>query len=234
MKLQRLLYCLVFSLMLQSVTYGLSPTDTIRLNPIPKKTTPYPQQPIIIKTNPTAILWGPIFFTAEYRLMVEMPSSKNQSIQFGISYLGKSPIWAIVEKQAGTGWQPHFVINGIRIQFANKFYLTRKKYGSPFGFYIAPHVSYSNAHISLSKSRAYRKVYIDATQFSANLLVGLQVGRGKKFTADVFAGLGYKKNTWIYHSTSYKSTPYDTEDFGVLFNFPIKLTLGLNLGWALY
>ncbi len=211
------------------------PTDTIRLKvSAQKKISSYPRQPIIIKTNPSAILWGPILFSAEYRVMVEMPSSRTQAMQFGISYLGKSPLWAIMEKQTKTGWQPHFVVNGFRIQIANKFYLIQRRRGSPFGFYIAPQVSYSNAHIALSKYRAYKKTYIDATQWSANILVGVQVGRNKRFTADVFAGLGYKKNIWTYHATSYRVGPYDTQDFGTLFNSPLKLTLGLNLGLALY
>ena len=235
MKLHKIIYCLLFSLLFNSANASsLSPADTIRLNPVPKKTARYPQQPIIIKTNPLAILWGPIILTSEYRIMVEMPSSKNQSMQFGISYLGKSPIWSIVEKQTKTGYHPlHFVMNGLSIQIANKFYFVRKKYGSPFGFYIAPMVVYSNAHISLSKARAYRNTYIDATQFSANIIVGLQVGRRKRFTADVFGGLGYKKNTWIYHATTYRTGPYDTKDFGKFFNSPVKVTLGVNFGWAI-
>jgi hypothetical protein len=141
-----------------------------------------------------------------------------------------------VEKQAnfGGGWQPHFVVSGLRIQIANKFYFVQKRYGSPFGFYIAPMVSYANAHISPSRVWAYKKAYIDAIQFTANILAGVQVGRGKKFTADFFTGLGYKKNSWQYHLSSYHTAPFDTSDFGDFFNSSIKLTLGLNFGWALY
>jgi hypothetical protein len=235
MNLQKILYSFFFSLLLQSISaHILTPIDTIRLSQVEKKITPYPRQPIIIKTNPTAILWGPILCTAEYRIMVEVPSSKNQSMQIGISYLGKSPVWAIMENQKKTGVRQDFIVSGLRVQVANKFYLVKKKYGSPFGFYIAPQVSYSNAHIAIGKSRAYRKAYYDITQFTANVLAGFQVGRGKRFTADVFAGIGYKKNTWIYHINSFHSKPYDTKDFGAFYNSHIKLTLGINFGWTIF
>ena len=201
-----------------------------------KKTISYPQQPIIIKTNPAAILWGPIVLTSEYRVMIEMPSSKNQAMQFGISYLGKSPIWSAFEKQVNLTsiHKIHFVVTGLRVQVANKFYLVRKKYGSPFGFYVSPLVSYSNARISISRATAYRNSYYDVTQFSASIIAGVQVGRNKKFTADLFGGIGYKKNTWYHHLNSHRVIPFDTEDFGDFYNSPVKLTLGINFGWALY
>lgn len=237
MKLQKIIGCFLFSLLLYSANaHTLSPADTIRLKPVVKKTTPYPHQPVLIKTNPFSVLWGPVPLTAEYRLMIEMPSSKNQSLQFGISYLGKSPIWALVEKKSKTGFHPlDFVITGLSIQVANKFYFERKKNGSPFGYYIAPEFCYSNAHISLSKFRAYRKTYIDATQLSANIIIGHQVGRGakKRFTTDVYAGLGYKKNIWIYHANTFTTGPYNTSDFGKFFNSDVKVSFGINLGWAI-
>lgn len=122
----------------------------------------------------------------------------------------------------------------MRLQIANKFYLIQKKYASPFGFFVAPHVSYSNAHISIGQSRASQNAYYDITHFNINLLAGVQVGRGKKITAEVFGGIGYKKNTWVYHDSSYTIAPIDISDLGDYYNSNLKLTLGFTLGYALY
>ena len=207
-------------------------TDTIRLKKIEKPKKIYPQQPILIKTNPFAILWGPIPFTSEYKLIVEIPSSRKQSIQVGISYFRKSPLIALLESQTNSQYDPKLVISGLRLQIANKFYFIQKKHASPFGFFIAPHLSYSNAHISIGKSRAYRQSYYEITHFNINLLFGLQIGRGKKITSELFAGLGYKKNTWMYHSSTYKIAPIDITDLGNYYNSNFKFTLGFTIGYA--
>lgn len=209
-------------------------TDTIRLKEIVKPKKVYPRQPTLIKTNPFAVLWGPIPFTSEYKLVIEIPTTKKQSIQVGISYFRKSPILGIYELQNNNQYDPKLIITGFRLQVANKFYLIRKKYASPFGFFVAPHVSYSNAHISIGKQRALRSAYYDITHFNINLLAGVQVGRGKKMTAEVFGGIGYKKNTWNYHSPPNKISPIDMEELGKYYNSNIKLTLGFTLGRALY
>jgi hypothetical protein len=238
MNLQKITTCFLFSFLLHSANaFTLFPADTIRMKPFVRKMTPYPQQPIILKINTLSVLWGPVPLTAEYRLTLEMPSSKNQAMQLGLSFLGKSPIWAMVEKQTKTGFHPlDFVVTGVSVQIANKFYLVPKKFGSPFGYYIAPQVSYSNAHISLSKSRAYRQTYIDATQFSVGFIIGRQLARGKakRFTTDAYVGAGYKNNTWIYHANTFTKGPYDTSDFPKYFHSHVKLTAGINLGWAIH
>ena len=236
MRLQKIIYFFLFSLMLQSMNANtLAPDDTIRLNPVQKSKPAYPRQPTIVKNNPNSIIWGPVVLTAQYMIVVEVPTSKNQSMQVGISYLGKSPIWSVIEQKTKGAYHPlHFVISGYSLQIANKFYLVRKKYGAPFGFYVAPEVCYSNAHISMSVQRYYRKNYVDATQFSASLIAGLQVGRKKRFTTDVFAGVGYKKNIWFYHVNSFQNAPFPTKDFGKFFNSDVKITLGITFGWTIY
>src|ERR1035437_7424203 len=45
----------------------------------------------IYKTNFMPILWGPVPYSAEYRLLYETAVSHTQSFQIGVSYLGKSP-----------------------------------------------------------------------------------------------------------------------------------------------
>lgn len=227
-------YILCFWILNGIAAYAFVEGDTIRKKtlPVPKKE--YYPQPVLLKTNPLAIFWGPIPFTAEYRLVTEFTTGRKQCSQIGISYLNTSPAWKIVEKAAKIPDKYHLIIKGWRIQVAHKFYLVNRKKYAPFGFYISPNISYSNAHISVGLQRYYRQNYFDFRHFNADLLAGFQIGKNSRITLDVFAGIGYKKNTVLYHATSYLIIPYDTEDFGGFYNSNVKLTLGVNFGWAIY
>ena len=207
--------------------------DTIRM-PVPAPKKAYPLQPVLLKSNPLAILWGPIPFTAEYRIVAEITTGLKQSSQVGISVFSTSPIWKTIEKAAKIPSYYRLKVSGWRIQVAHKFYLLRHKRYAPFGFYISPNVSYSNAHISIGLHRYYRQNYFDFRHFNANILAGVQIGRNRRFTMDIFSGIGYKKNTVLFHATSNVILPYDTEDFGAFYNSNIKLVFGINFGYAAY
>jgi len=187
----------------------------------------------IIKTNPLALLWGPIPFTAEYRVMIELTSSKNQSNQVAISYLGKSPVLKLFEDSISE--LELLIIRGFRFQASHKFYLNNlgsllglpySEY-APHGLYISPHLSYSSAIFS-TKFFNSRDVFIKATHFNVNFLFGYQLIR-EFWALDFFAGLGYKKNTWIEHDQN-NNINFDTSDFGKFYNSPVKLNLGFNVG----
>lgn len=187
----------------------------------------------VIKTNPLAILWGSIPLTAEYRVMIELTSSKNQSDQIGISYLGKSPVLELFEDSIEN--LDLLIVRGIRFQGAHKFYINRpggplglsySEY-APHGFYISPHLSYSSVKFS-TKAANSRDVFIKVTHFNANLLFGYQLIPGF-WAFDIFAGLGYKKNNWIEHDQQ-NSINKNTSDFGKYYNSPVKLNLGFNVG----
>ena len=185
---------------------------------------PYNPQTVntIIKTNPFSVLWGPIPFTAEYRAIMELTSSKNQSDQFGISYLGKSPVIKLFEDSIDD--LKLLIIRGLRFQASHKFYIMDY---APHGFYLSPHLSYSSAKFS-TKFANSRDIYIRATHFNVNLLAGYQF-LPDFWALDIFAGLGYKKNTWIEHDQQ-NTINIDTGDFGELYNSSVKLTLGFNVG----
>ena len=205
--------------------------DTIRLKPVPVPKKEYRPQPLLIKSNPLPILWGPIPFSAEYRFVVEITSGRTQSDQVGISYLGTSSIWKIIEKAAKVPSKYQLEVEGWRLQVAHRFYLISRRQYAPFGFYVSPLVSYSTATIGV---RYYKQNYLDFAHFNANLLVGVQMGRNSNFTMDMFAGLGYKKNTVLIHVNSHRIIPYDTSDLGEFYNSHLKLILGFNFGWAIY
>lgn len=235
MKLKQRKYCILFSLILNCiVAKAFADGDTIRLKPVPVRQKEYQPQPLLFKTNPLAILWGPIPFTAEYRLVAEITTGRKQSTQVGISYLDKSPVWKTIEKAAQIPSYYQFKIKGFRIQVAHKFYLISSRRYAPFGFYVSPNVSYSNAHISIGLQRYYKQNYFDFRHFNADLLVGVQMGRNSRLTMDIFGGIGYKKNTVLYHASTYHIIPYNTKDFGEFYNSSVKLTFGINFGWAIY
>ena len=49
----------------------------------------YPQKiHAIVKFNPIPILWGPLLYTGEYRLLSEFTTSKRQSTQIGVGHHG--------------------------------------------------------------------------------------------------------------------------------------------------
>jgi hypothetical protein len=236
MNLKTTTYCLAFISMLLCIdTYAYTPMDTVRLKPIepPKKKLPA-IQPIVIKTSPTAFLWGGIFpFTAEYRLMLEMTSSKKQSEQISISILGKSVLLKMIENAANQPSNDVFKVSGWRIQYAHKFYLINRRHAAPFGFYVAPLVSYTNARIALGLNRYYHQSYYDFRHFNANLIFGLQVGKTNRVTLDIYGGAGYKTNKVFYHFNSYNVVPLDTKDFGSLYNNHFNAVFGINIGYSL-
>lgn len=213
---------------------ALADGDTIRLNNGAKEKAQYYPQPLILKTNPLAVLWGPIPFTSEYRLVAEICNGRTKSIQAGISYLDKSPLLGIAEKLTTTTTNYLIKVNGWRLQFAYRFYLVNKRKYAPFGFYIAPNISFSDAHVSIGLSHYYRNQYYDFRHFNSTLQIGVQIGRYSNITMDIFAGLGYKKNVVLYHANDAHILTIDTKEFGDLYNMPLKLVFGLNFGYTLY
>ena len=236
MKLKQIKYHVLFLFMLNAIfVYSNLVTDTIRLKLKPlKKEKEFHKQPLLLKTNPLAILWGPIPFTAEYRLISEITTGQRHSEQIGISFLNTSPLWKIIEKTTPISSKYKLKTKGWRIQYAHRFYLIKRKKYAPFGFYVSPTISYSNAQISIGLLNYYRKSYYNFSNLNINLLLGYQFGKNSRFTVDIFSGIGYKKNTVFYHVNSYKITPFDTKDFGEFYNSDLKLSIGINFGWAFY
>lgn len=191
--------------------------------------------PLVIKTSPTAFLWGAIFppFTSEYRLMLEISSGKRQSEQLGVSYLGPNIFLGIVERAANIPRDYHYKVEGWRVQYAHKIYLVGRRHYAPFGFYVAPMVSYANARVSIGLKRYYQGAYFDFRHFNINGIIGVQAGKVNRVTFDIYAGLGYKTNKVYYRHNSFKILPYDTKEFGTLYESHLNGVFGINIGYAL-
>jgi hypothetical protein len=201
--------------------------DTLKVHPILKRKEYY--QPVVLKTSPTALLWGGIFpFTSEFRFMAEITSTRTQSEQVGISYL--CPNFFLATTAAYSSIQ--LKASGWRLQYAHKFYLIRKRKFAPYGFYVAPLVSYSTAAIYLGRINYYKRVYLDFRHFNLNIIAGVQIGKFHRVTMDSYVGLGYRKNRVYIHYPSNQLVPYNTADFGELYNLPLNGVLGINLGYS--
>jgi hypothetical protein len=195
----------------------------------------------IFKTNFFPILWGAVPLTAEFRLVAEVAVARNQSSQIGISYLGKSPVFKAFEHLVmGNNSGPDILVQGYRLQLSHKFYLSEilnqsgllsNSYNlAPFGFYLSPHASYATARISTRHLNNYNNFY-RGTHINLNMLGGIQLQLFDEFIVDIYGGLGYKKNTWE-DVQSGNSSAIDTQEFGYLYNMPLKINFGFNAGLA--
>ena len=187
----------------------------------------------ILKTNLLPILWGPVFFTSEYRLVGEAPTAPWQSVMLGVSYLGKSPfantLLAGANGQKGMQLARNTSISGFRVQGMYRFYLTHY-WKSPQGVYIGPHASYAYAKATMQGNRTQ---YVKLVYSNINLLAGLQCVLFRCIAMDGFAGLGYRSNYEELHG--YRGS-FTTTAIPGLFDGSkpghLKLTLGMNLGIA--
>lgn len=190
----------------------------------------YPQKiHAVIKFNPIPILWGPLLYTGEYRLLSEFTTSKRQSTQLGVGYLGKSLIYKLFEDSFGIFGSQKTIVRGFRVQASHRFFPSRKKY-SPQGFYISPHVSYAYAKLTTPYFMA-NNLYIGESNFNVNMLVGVQFFIARTVSVDFFGGFGYKKlKFWEQRQNQARVyfDPFDGEQS--LYNSNFKFNLGLNFG----
>ncbi len=190
----------------------------------------YPQKiHAVIKFNPIPILWGPLLYTGEYRLLSEFTTSKRQSTQLGVGYLGKSLIYKLFEDSFGIFGSQKTIVRGFRVQASHRFFPSRKKY-SPQGFYISPHVSYAYAKLTTPYFMA-NNLYIGESNFNVNMLVGIQFFIARTVSVDFFGGFGYKKlKFWEQRQNQPRKyfDPFDGEQS--LYNSNFKFNLGLNFG----
>jgi len=227
MKFSILIFLLLLLMLGKTYVLAASDADTLKLI-APERKGYY--QPLVIKTSPTALLWGGIFpYTTEFRLMLEVTSSRTQSEQVSISYLGPNFLLATVAAVSNI----KFKASGWRLQYAHKFYLIRKKKFAPYGFYVAPLVSYANARIFLGRQSYYKREYLDFRHFNINAIIGIQIGKFHRVTMDSYVGLGYRKNRVYAHYANNTVVPRNTADFGELYNLPLNAVFGINLGYSL-
>ena len=183
------------------------------------------QAGIILKTNPFTLITGPIVYTSEYRLTIESVTFKKQSLQVGVSYLGKGPLLRTLENDT-SAHQDKLKVNGFRFQFSYKFYFSKK---TLLGFYLSPTLSYSTVKFKNALQPQVGTFY-HVIYENFGLLAGYQFLINKKLALDFFFGYGNKYNYW-YEVRDFKYTDSD-ETNRYFIREPIKIYLGFNIGLA--
>jgi hypothetical protein len=180
-----------------------------------------------VKTNPLSAMGGPLFvawvvpITAEYKVYFEAQTTKKQSVQIGLGYLGSSPLVASI---GDLGGDTSIVSSGLRGQLWYKFFLTSDK--APAGFYIGPHFSYAAAKL---KNSEVPDEYFKATKLNINVLFGYQIVSKGGFAIDFYTGLGLKHKTF---NTSDLGTNQSFEDWKLNDKTTIGVPLGFSFGYA--
>ncbi len=185
----------------------------------------------VTKTNPLAMLWGPIPLTSEFKILQEFTTHPFQSLQVGFSVLRKSPFLLLFEDTLTAGTNDHYVVKGWRFQIAKRYYM-QSTYYSPYGIYISPSFSISSAKISTEL--ALRSGYfLKATHYNASILVGAQPILFDLIAVDVFGGLGIQDKIWQEHNVQQGIVkPLNLRDLGMM-DWPVKITAGFSIGLAM-
>ncbi len=211
----------------------------------PSKVPDLPQEPAhVFKVTPYMLVWGPIPFTAEYRLTNEWITGRQRSTQLSISYLGKSPILANIEDSLNNGTNNGYRaikirVRGARLQLSHRFYLNDILQGltirhrineyAPNGYYIAPHFSFSTAEFTTPYLRTVDS-YLRFTHTNINLLIGRQFFFWPHMCFDLYTGLGYKNNIWTEKAPSNNLRRVNPNDMGI-YKGNFKFTLGVDIGF---
>jgi hypothetical protein len=154
-----------------------------------------------LKTNPLAALGGPLYvlfvpITGEYKVLFEAKTTKKQSIETGLSYLGPSILLnldQLTDKDSISGVHT----SGFRVQLTYKFFLTSD--AAPKGFYVGPHISYAKARI---ENRDRPDDEFSAAKLNMDILMGYQVITSGGFTLNMYTGLGLKLRDYDFAQNS--------------------------------
>lgn len=211
-----------------------------QIKPVPKvnidslKTELKANQANIFKTNPLHYFIGPLLLFSEYRLMYERQANKNQSIEFGVSFLSKCPLFN--ESLDSSVTPTEILVYGYRAQIGYRFYLNKflyqvglsNKNKGVTGLYISPHASIIDVRVTTRAASRFNN-YIRLQMLDVNLRTGIQFKVIENFYFDFFTGLGYKDNSFLLFNGN-TSTPLDTEGLEYIFNSNLKINLGFNFG----
>jgi len=197
-----------------------------------------PPKSVYFKTNPFAILQGPIPGVAEYRFAFEAVGSHKFTYQVGASYLNKSPVFSAVFPDTQGLTARDYAFPGYRLQAQVKYYFIKfsssdklSGYLLPSGAYLSLHSSYSAATLKL-KALAYPR--IDWANFNINLLFGTQIMMEDYAGIDFFMGLGYKHNTIVATDYKLKKTTLDPKEaVWPYYGSPVKIMFGFNFVFGL-
>lgn len=179
-----------------------------------------------IKTNPLSALGGPLWvtiipITAEYKVFFEAQTTKKQSVQIGLGYLGSSPL---VASAGDFGGDTTIKSSGFHGQIWYKFFLTSDN--APAGFYIGPHFSYASAKL---KNNLEPDNYFKATKLNINVVFGYQIISKGGFALDIYTGLGLKNKKY---DTSNMGTNQALNDLNLDSKTGVSVPFAFSFGYA--
>lgn len=193
---------------------------------------------VYLKTNPFAILAGPIINTSEYRLGVEIVGGNRFSYELHGSYLGK---WVLLNTNLVDDTLQGFVQSiqfpGVRLQGALRYYFFKNElpnrfedYYQPSGLYISLHASYATARLQFQGQSLPRQ---DWTNLQVMVRLGYQVVSKDHIGMDVFTGFGFKENTAVDYDIRGRRSVLDLEEvigpgLGTYIASPFKFALGFS------
>ncbi len=185
---------------------------------------------LVLKTSPSLFLMGQLPISGEYRLSAELVLRETSSIQLGASYVGKS-LLLLMASQSDSVNIDDFSLNGFRVQGTYKFYPFGFLKSAPNGFFVAPHISYTQI---LFRDRNASLKYRDTRVvfFNVAALVGYQFIIKKRFTIEVFQGIGLRHNQLIDPATGKHTVIHKDSDYTPLPGV-LKLYFGANFGFNL-
>ncbi|MFW6227278.1 MAG: hypothetical protein ACOC31_04165 [Bacteroidota bacterium] len=150
---------------------------------------------IMIKTNPLTVLWGAVPYSSEYRVTFESNTRMSEYLNIGVAYLGRNII--LLDGYSPIQNLSALRFNGYKVHFNYRWKISRSR-NLPEGLYLGPHISYAYMKIT-NRQLQNRNEYAFIEHLHAAMLVGYQAKLFDIFYFDIFAGLGYKNNTWGNH-----------------------------------
>ncbi len=193
------------------ITYSGSKTDSI-------KQLYYAEQGTILKYH----LFSPIFGHA--KLSIENYLGRNNSLEFGASYIFNRPMF-----QYGKGFAFEIAFKHFR---SSPIYKARQRHPHNMqGFYIKPMLLYTSYSSMTNESNSTSKLYT-SNYLSLVFTIGKQFVIGKHFVVDWYVGGGFSYSD---------SDPYNLYNYNQ-FNFPFpfflsttnyKLSIAITAGFSI-
>jgi hypothetical protein len=226
-----ILRCTMIAVIMLSIALGVSAQKEGRVKDSIYKKQMGRDRPInaIIKTSPFCPFYSQIPATGEYRLVAEYMLNRNQSMQFGASYLTRSVFLVLYQNmQTNNGSNNNIAMNGYRVQGAYKYYFLNRKF-RPEGLYLALHGSFASVKANF---RGYQNDYQLLQHFNLNLLIGGQVIIRNRVSIETFMGMGFKNNSYIGRArTGYEVLAFD--ELPSIYFSHFKISTGINIGIVL-
>ncbi|MCF8332163.1 MAG: hypothetical protein K9H84_06900 [Bacteroidales bacterium] len=180
----------------------------------------------MLKFNPLPVLHGHIPMSSEYRLIYETSFGPSHSINFGAAYMGKNTIIPDAILTDYITDPDNTEAKGFRL-IANYRYIYSKNDCAPSGMYLGPEISFAKMDFEqMQPGDQNNKALVE--HFYAILKWGYQGRISGNFYFDLYAGAGYKNNSY---SNNLSGTQYKVfEGKSLIYDFPLKLSLGFNMG----